>query len=93
MTCEELTGFLDDYFDHLLSMRQRVVFFWHLSLCRDCRRYLDSYSKTVRLAQSFRIDPPHNQEHTVIPPPELIEAILATLARERTAGDGSIGAG
>ena len=51
MTCRELIDFLDAYVDRSLPADQFVAFEQHLSVCRHCREYLDSYRKTIRLGQ------------------------------------------
>ena len=56
MTCKEVIDFLGDYLDRALPWRQRLVFNLHLVLCRHCRRYLASYSETVRLARALGRD-------------------------------------
>lgn len=54
MTCKELTDFLDDYLDEAMETGVRQTFEHHLSVCADCRRYLESYRKTVSLTRSLR---------------------------------------
>ncbi len=40
-----------EYLDGTLPRAQRVMFKLHIIVCRDCRRYIDSYKKTVELAR------------------------------------------
>ena len=63
MSCKEVTEFLADYLDSQLSLRQRLVFRLHLLMCRNCRRYLDSYAATIRLTR--RSAPSHPR--TILP--------------------------
>ena len=71
MNCEALINkFLIDYHAGKLSAARRADFEVHLMLCRDCRRYVDGYRKTVVLAKAA--------ERTAVAaaPGELVEAIL-----------------
>ena len=52
MTCSELTDFLLAYLANELPAEQRRTFDAHLAICPDCRRYLDSYRKTVEMSKS-----------------------------------------
>jgi anti-sigma factor RsiW len=71
VNCQSLiTDFLHDYHAGTLSMARRMEFDFHLTLCRACRQYVDSYKKTVTLARTAEnADVPD-------PPPELVDAIL-----------------
>lgn len=79
MTCRELTDFLADYLDGELPDRRREVFEQHLAECSDCRRYLDSYRRTIELGKAaFAV------EDDLIPrdiPPALVQAVLAARRR------------
>ena len=81
MTCKEVIDFLGDYLDGALPWRQRLVFNLHLVLCRHCRRYLASYSETIRLTRASGREPSPEAQPV---PEELLQAILAT----RRAGHG-----
>jgi anti-sigma factor RsiW len=70
MTCRELVEFLNDYVDGDLPSEQRQRFDEHLGICPECRRYLDSYEKTIRASKSAAID-------EVEIPEKLVQAILA----------------
>jgi anti-sigma factor RsiW len=52
VTCRELTDFLADYLGDELAEPLRAAFDKHLAACPDCRRYLDSYRKTIQLSQT-----------------------------------------
>ena len=82
MNCQEVSEFLMDYLDSTLPLRQRLVFKLHLLLCRDCRRYLDSYETTVQLTHSLRAEP--SSENMPPIPPELVQAILAARGSQST---------
>ena len=75
MTCKDIAEFLADYLDRSLPWRQRTAFRIHLWLCRDCRRYLDSYRKTRGLIGSLKEDSGFQCDEPV--PEELVQAILA----------------
>ena len=71
LTCRDLIEFLADYVEHSLSAARRATFDAHLSICSDCRAYLDSYKKTILLSrQTGTIDPDCESM-----PAALIEAI------------------
>jgi anti-sigma factor RsiW len=72
MTCRELTETLTDYLDGRLPVLTRWSTWLHLSLCRDCRRYLAGFRETVRLAREAGREP----EAPADPPEDLVRAIL-----------------
>lgn len=76
MTCREIAEFLMQYTDGELPPGQRAAFKTHLSLCWECREYLQSYELTVRLA---RLAKSHDDEPVPASVPnELVRAILAS---------------
>ena len=69
MTCEALINkFLMDYHAGTLPPARKLDFELHLTLCSACRKYVDSYRKTILLSKESESAPPV--------PQELIEAIL-----------------
>ena len=70
MTCQELTDFLADYLEGVLPAPVHAAFEKHLGICADCRRYLDSYRKSIGVAQSVVRKPASDM------PEELVAAIL-----------------
>ncbi len=84
MTCKEAVDFLADYLEGNLTWRQRFVFELHLMLCRNCRAYLESYSRTVKIAKGLKRAASAEGNPPI--PEELVRAILAT----RRSGDGPI---
>ncbi len=74
LSCREFVDFLDDYVECALPDARRETFERHLSICSDCRNYLEGYERTRALELSaLRDDAP-------VPPsvPEdLLRAILA----------------
>ena len=70
MTCEALINkFLMDYHAGNLPLARRLDFELHLTLCRDCRNYVDSYRKTIVLAKT-------GPKPDSAVPEELVQAIL-----------------
>jgi len=53
LTCQDFVNFLSDYIDGDLKEQQKCVFDDHVGVCSDCRNYLDSYKKTMKLASSI----------------------------------------
>ena len=63
-----------DYFDDALPPEQSAAFAKHLSLCADCKAYLDSYGQSIELLKQVG-----NESAEVGPdvPTDLVNAILA----------------
>jgi len=74
VTCREFADFIMGYLSAELPDETRRRFMRHLSLCDNCRAYLESYEQTVKLgARAF------DDEDAAIPaavPEDLIRAIL-----------------
>lgn len=81
LTCRELTDFLSRYVDGALTPEERKAFERHLSMCRPCRAYVESYRETIELERSAFAEPDALVPDEV--PEELVRAILAA---RRTAG-------
>lgn len=75
MTCREFIAFLDEYFSGEQSAEVRVEFDRHLSLCEDCRTYLQTYDATIKLVRALG-DTPDNVPPADVPE-DLVRAILA----------------
>lgn len=75
LTCRELEDFIADYVDGALPSEQRRKFEWHLRLCRDCRRYLEAYGRTIALSRTALCGPDESVPEDV--PDELVRAVLA----------------
>jgi anti-sigma factor RsiW len=75
MTCRQVVDFLDRYCDGELPRVQRARFRLHLALCGNCRRYLATYRKTIRLSKAALGD--LDQPPPAEVPEELVQAILA----------------
>ena len=79
MTCREFIDFLDDYLAGALDIARRDVFDHHLSMCRDCRNYIEQYRQTVALGKAAFDSPDHEVPANV--PEALVAAILAASKR------------
>jgi predicted anti-sigma-YlaC factor YlaD len=82
MNCREVTEFLSDYLDGELPLRQRLTFKLHLLLCRDCRRYLQSFATTIELTRSLGDRTTADAGPPV--PNALVQAILAARGKDAT---------
>jgi predicted anti-sigma-YlaC factor YlaD len=51
LTCEEVDSFLYDFHEGKLSYIESLKFKLHLSMCSECRDYIDGYKNTIQLAQ------------------------------------------
>jgi anti-sigma factor RsiW len=70
--------FVMDYLDGALPLGIRLSFTAHIALCSDCRRYIDTYRRTIALGRAATVtadDPAPPQV-----PEELVQAILASRA-------------
>jgi anti-sigma factor RsiW len=75
MTCRECDQFLHDYVAGELPAEVRETFERHLTVCRNCVKYLDQYRLTIRAGQKAFECGPDDAEPDI--PEELIRAILA----------------
>jgi predicted anti-sigma-YlaC factor YlaD len=80
VTCQELEGFMVDYLEGTLPRGQRRKFELHLRLCRDCRRYLKGYKRTITLSQTACHEPDAPVPKDM--PEALVKAILAARDEE-----------
>ena len=74
ITCAEFENFVVDYLDNTLPEAQRKVFTRHLTICPECRDYIEHYTQTIQLASKA-------EEYTRFgnagdPPKDLLTAIL-----------------
>ena len=74
ITCRQLIEFIEEYLAGDVDGTRREDFERHLKVCPSCRAYLESYRGTIALTRGAFNDP------TTLPP-ELMAAILATVAR------------
>jgi anti-sigma factor RsiW len=74
-TCRDILTFLDDYIAGELPPDTRATFDRHLSVCPSCVAYLGSYRETIQMARAA-----HRPTALPTVPPELIEAIRASIA-------------
>jgi len=74
MTCRDVDKFLADYLDGDMPAAVRLRFTAHLIVCADCRRYIDTYRKTISLGRAALVE-----TETAPPVPDaLVRAILAS---------------
>jgi anti-sigma factor RsiW len=72
MNCKHLLENLDDYADGKLSGWPRWRVRLHLWICRNCRRYLQTYKATIRLARRAFGD-----SSSADAPEDLVQSILS----------------
>lgn len=77
LTCKETTDFLMAYLDGELSEPVRTEFELHMSVCRGCRVFMDSYRTTIMLSKESMCG-----EAAPKMPPELSAAIMAAIRKE-----------
>ena len=56
--CEDVRDYLMDYLDDKLPKSDTFLFWLHMFLCSNCRRYMGRYKTSVELAQHILDDPP-----------------------------------
>ncbi|MFT5757719.1 MAG: hypothetical protein ACI9LM_002455 [Alteromonadaceae bacterium] len=72
LTCKEVDGFLYDFNEGKLSVAENLKFTLHLSMCRECKTYVQGYKNAIRISKdSVKIIDPLEKI-----PEELIQAIL-----------------
>ena len=81
ITCREFEDFLIDYLDGTLSSKQRLVFEFHLKLCREYRDYLAAYQRAIEFTQHVFRDPEAALPKEV--PEDLVRAVLAAKSATR----------
>lgn len=47
LTCREVAEQASDYVDGRMTRRQALGFRLHLSLCKNCRRFIDQFRTTI----------------------------------------------
>ena len=72
LTCEEVDGFLYNFHEGHLSYTESIKFKLHLSMCSECRAYVQGYKNTVQISQTGFINPPPIESV----PEELLQVIL-----------------
>jgi predicted anti-sigma-YlaC factor YlaD len=75
ITCNEFESFILAYLEGDLPKRQKVVFEFHLKMCRECREYLQAYRASIELAREAH--EAELKELTDQVPEDLVKAILA----------------
>jgi anti-sigma factor RsiW len=78
LTCRDLIEFLAGYLDGELDPACRERFDSHLAICPDCRRYLETYRETARIASVA-------YEDDGAPPPEVPEPLIRAILAARSA--------
>ena len=79
MTCREFVEFLWRYTSDELSPEERATFDTHLSTCRHCVKYLDSYKETIRIGKAAIA--PSEEAVPAEVPEDLIKSILAARSK------------
>jgi anti-sigma factor RsiW len=80
MTCQRtIDDFLMRYVEGELTIGERLRFNLHLATCVHCRRYLDSYRKTMALGKAAAREAGPEQEV----PEQLVKAILAATSQQK----------
>lgn len=82
MTCREASEFLLEYVDGELEPAVRVEFEVHVQRCPNCEQFVAQYRTTIVAGRAAF---PHaHSDATTAFPPEVVQAILAALAKQRS---------
>ncbi len=81
LTCQEVDGFLFDFYEGNLSYSEKVKFKLHLSLCKECKAYLRNYKNTVRITQSGNIYNKSANDNLDKIPEELVQVIIKSRSK------------
>jgi predicted anti-sigma-YlaC factor YlaD len=80
LTCEEVDSFLYDFYEGQLSVMEKLTFKLHLSMCRECKTYVQGYKEVIRISK----DGVKTEEPNEKIPEELIQAILKSRKKTNT---------
>ena len=56
VTCKDANGFLMDYLENRLSGEVKKALEYHLSLCKTCVKFVNTYKKTIQLTGRLSIE-------------------------------------
>lgn len=78
LTCEEVDSFLFNFHEGNLSSAEKFKFNLHLSMCSECKTYVDEYKNTIRISQTdfIRAEPIESV------PEELLQVILKSRTKK-----------
>lgn len=78
LTCKEVDNFLYDFHEGQLSYAEKIKFKLHLSMCTECKAYVQGYKNAIRISQDgfIKANPIENV------PEELIEVILKSRTKK-----------
>jgi anti-sigma factor RsiW len=79
ITCREVAAFIMDYVSGELAGDSLALFEYHMSLCPNCRTYLEQYRRSIELGRRAFDDPDAAATNSM--PEELVDAILAARSR------------
>ena len=80
LTCQEVEGFLSDYYEGRLTKFERKKFEFHIMMCRECREFMTAYRNSIALGKSLFEVPDAPVSADV--PEDLVQAILAARTDE-----------
>jgi len=82
LTCQEVDGFLYDFHQGNLSFSQQFTFKMHISMCRECKSYVNDYKDNIRLSkEGFVIAEPIDK----VP-----EALMTAILKARYSHDAAV---
>jgi anti-sigma factor RsiW len=82
MTCREASEFLQDYLSAELEPGVSTEFEAHLTDCPNCHLFLVQYRSTI--AAGRMAFPETDDDMSTVLPDDVVRAILAAIAKERT---------
>ena len=75
LTCKEFNEFMIDYLEGGLPVRQKVMCWLHVKMCRECANFIQQYRRVIALGKNACDSPDDPVPDSV--PEELVKAALA----------------
>ena len=79
LTCQAFIEFINDYLEGRLDPDQQTAFAEHLTACKDCKSYLDTYQDSMVVFKTVC------EEEDKLPedvPADLVNGIMTALDRK-----------
>lgn len=80
LTCRDVENFLIDYVDDELGFMTRLQFRMHIAMCRDCKKYLQTYINAIHMEKQIFEHPDDEAIGNV--PDEILHAILSASSKK-----------
>ena len=82
MTCHDVERFLDDYLEGALPLLTRIRFEFHLTMCKECRRYIARYRRAIELGHKLLAQEEPGRDAAEAVPEDLVDVILRSVGQK-----------